>query len=50
LQYWPHREISLVMDRTDLGRTWSILMVSLVQLGANHFCIKSVKAALHTSI
>jgi hypothetical protein len=29
LQYWPHHEISLVMDRTDLGQTWSILMVSL---------------------
>ena len=28
LRHWPHREISLVMDRTDLGRTWSILMLS----------------------
>jgi hypothetical protein len=28
LQHWPQREISLVMDRTDLGQTWSILMLS----------------------
>lgn len=28
LRHWPHREISLVMDRTDLGQTWRILMLS----------------------
>jgi len=28
LRNWPHQEISLVMDRTDLGQTWSILMLS----------------------
>ena len=27
--HWPGQEISLVMDRTDLGQTWSILMLSV---------------------
>jgi hypothetical protein len=30
LRHWPqHDEVSLVMDRTDLGHKWSILMVSI---------------------
>jgi hypothetical protein len=29
LRHWPGAEVGLVMDRTDLGQTWSILMVSL---------------------
>lgn len=29
LRHWPGVEVGLVMDRTDLGQTWSILMVSI---------------------
>lgn len=29
LRHWPDAEVSLVMDRTDLGQTWSILLLSV---------------------